>query len=249
MWVSVSHLHTNFRCRILAKQLADFVTLYKKETVQYEHREKMYGVYVMKNPKQEVSEEQFHSFIKEAKYNVYSCMYVSMYECIFHSEPVLEKTLMLYTKANRATNAFLSAAYPIASQENESESASVPGSVHSSCTSLVGSEASRHITGQSSDSSESECLSDPPALKITTFQSKKLSRTLSADPCRKKKTSLRDCRPSSSSVSSGQNYSQPQTVLNRSIGPLSSVNTSNSRSNLHSTGKVLCILLPIRTYL
>ena len=56
-----------FRCRILAKQLAEFVALYKKETVQYEHREKMYGVYVMKNPKQEISEEQFHLFVKEAK--------------------------------------------------------------------------------------------------------------------------------------------------------------------------------------
>lgn len=160
-----------------------------------------------------------------------------MYECVFHSESVLEKTLMLYTKANRATNAFLSAAYPIASQENESESASVPGSIHSSCTSLVGSEASRHITGQSSDSSESECLSDPPAVKTTAFQSRKLSRTLSADPCRRKATtSLRDCRPCSGSASSRQNYSQPQTVLDRSIGPLSSVSTSNSRSNLHSTG-------------
>lgn len=55
------------RCRILAKQLAEFVMLYKKETVQYEHREKMYGVYVMKNPKPEVSENQFHLFLKEAK--------------------------------------------------------------------------------------------------------------------------------------------------------------------------------------
>ena len=143
---------------------------------------------------------------------------------------------MLYTKANRATNAFLSAAYPTASQENESESASVAGSAHSSCTSLVGSEASRHITGQSSDSSESECLSDPPAVKTTAFQSRKLCRTLSADPCRKKTTtSLRDCRPSSGS--GRRNYSQPQIVLDRSISPLPSANMSNSRSNLHSTGE------------
>ena len=153
---------------------------------------------------------------------------------ISYSESVLEKTLMLYTKANRATNAFLSAAYPTASQENESESASVPGSVHSSCTSLVGSEASRHITGQSSDSSESECLSDPPPVKTSLCQSRKLCRTLSSDPCRRKTTPLRDSRPSGGS--SRQNYSQPQTVLDRSISPLSSVNTSNSRSNLHATG-------------
>jgi len=139
---------------------------------------------------------------------------------------------MLYTKANRATNAFLSAAYPTASQENESESASVAGSAHSSCTSLVGSEASRHITGQSSDSSESECLSEPPALKTSTFQSRKLCRTLSADPCRRKTTSLRDCRPSSGSR---MNYSQPQPVLDRSIGPLS-MNTTSSRSSIHTTG-------------
>ena len=145
---------------------------------------------------------------------------------------------MLYTKANRATNAFLSAAYPTASQENESESASVAGSVHSSCTSLVGSEASRHITGQSSDSSESECLSDPPVIKTTAFQSRRLCRTLSADPCsRKKTTSLRDCRPSSGCGSGRRNYNQPQIVLDRSITPLSSVNMSNSRSNLHSTGE------------
>ena len=141
---------------------------------------------------------------------------------------------MLYTKANHATNAFLSAAYPIASQENESEPASVAGSAHSSCTSLIGSEASRHITGQSSDSSESECLSDPPVGKTTSFQSRKLCRTLSAEPCKRKKVSLRECRPSSGSCK--RNYSQPQIVLNRSINPFSSVNISNSRSNLHSTG-------------
>ena len=158
-----------------------------------------------------------------------------MYGCVFHSESVLEKTLMLYTKANRATNAFLSAAYPTASQENESESASVAGSVHSSCTSLVGSEASRHITGQSSDSSESECLSDPPAVKTTALQSRKLCRTLSADPCRIKTMSLRDCRPNSGG--GRRNYGHPQIVLDRSISPLSSVNMSNSRSNLHSTGE------------
>lgn len=162
-------------------------------------------------------------------------MYVCI-ACVFRSETILEKTLMLYTKANRATNAFLSAAYPTASQENESESASVAGSAHSSCTSLVGSEASRHITGQSSDSSESECLSDPPAVKTTAFQSRKLSRTLSADPCRKKTTTLRDCRPSSG-TSGRRSYGQPQIVLDRSISPLSSANVSNSRSNLHSTGE------------
>jgi len=56
------------RCRILAKQLAEFITLYRKETVQYEHREKMYGVYVMKNTKQEsVPDEQFSLFLKQAK--------------------------------------------------------------------------------------------------------------------------------------------------------------------------------------
>lgn len=158
-----------------------------------------------------------------------------MYGSMFHSESVLERTLMMYTKANRATNTFLSAAYPIASQENESESASVAGSVQSSCTSLIGSEASRHITGQSSDSSESECLSDPPAVKTTTYQSRKLCRTLSADPCRRKTMSLKDCKPSSGR----RNYSQPQIMLDRSIGPLSSVNPSNSRSNLHSTGSFI----------
>ena len=67
-WYFFTPMHDCFRCRILAKQLAEFVALYKKETVQYEHREKMYGVYVMKNPKQEISEDQFHLFIKEAKY-------------------------------------------------------------------------------------------------------------------------------------------------------------------------------------
>lgn len=144
---------------------------------------------------------------------------------------------MLYTKANRATNAFLSAAYPTASQENESESASVAGSIHSSCTSLVGSEASRHITGQSSDSSESECLSDPPAVKSTTFQSRRLCRTLSGDSCRRKvtSTSLRDCRPSS--CGGKRNYNHPQLVLDRSFGPLSAVNISSSRSSIHSAGK------------
>ena len=132
------------------------------------------------------------------------CTYVNAYS---HSESVLEKTLILYTEANRATSAFLSAAYPTASQENESESASVPGSVHSSSTSLIGSEASRHITGQSSDSSESECLSDPPAVKTSVCQSRKLCRALSCDPSRRKTTSLRDSRPSSGS--GRQNYSQP----------------------------------------
>ncbi|XP_065919431.1 tubulin polyglutamylase TTLL5-like isoform X2 [Dysidea avara] len=56
------------RCRILAKQLAEFITLYRKETVQYEHREKMYGVYVMKDTKQEgVSDDQFCLFLKQTK--------------------------------------------------------------------------------------------------------------------------------------------------------------------------------------
>lgn len=166
-------------------------------------------------------------------------MYCNEYLSLFHSESVLEKTLMLYTKANRATNAFLSTSYPTASQENESESVSVAGSPHSSCTSLVGSEASRHITGQSSDSSESECLSEPPALKTTTFQSKKLCRTLSADPCRRKTTSLRDCRPSSGSR---WNYNQPQPVLDRSIGP-PSVNIVNSRSSIRSTGMYVLVYI------
>jgi len=116
---------------------------------------------------------------------------------------------MLYTKANRATSGFLSGTYPTATYENESESASVPGSVHSSCTSLVSSDASRHITGKSSDS-ESECLSDPPPLKTKQLQSKKkLCRPLSADPS--KKSTLKEHRPNSSR----QRYLQPQTILSR----------------------------------
>jgi len=114
---------------------------------------------------------------------------------------------MLYTKANKATSGFLSGAYPTATYENESESASVPGSVHSSCTSLLSSDASRHITGKSSDS-DSECLNDPLPPKATQFQSKKLCRTFSADPC--KKSTLKERRTNNS-----KQHLRSQTVVDR----------------------------------
>ena len=113
---------------------------------------------------------------------------------------------MLYTKANKATSGFLSGTYPTAAYENESESVSVPGSVHSSCTSLLSSDASRHITGKSSDS-DSECLSDPPPLKTTQYQSKKFCRTSSADPC--KKSTLKG------KSNNSRQYLRPQTVVDR----------------------------------
>jgi len=129
---------------------------------------------------------------------------------------------MLYTKANKATSGFLSGTYPTATYENESESVSVPGSVHSSCTSLLSSDASRHITGKSSDS-DSECLSDPPPLKTTQYQSKKLCRTLSADPC--KRSTLKE------KSNNSRQYLRPQTVVNRPV------NVPSSKLAVQSSGK------------